>query len=87
MRNFDWNSKSGFLAALAKRHGRTSSFWSSESGLMTIMALFFMLIIFTAAGFAVDVMRFDRERARLQYSLDRPYWPPPTWIRTSAPAS
>ncbi len=71
MRNFDWNSKSGFLAALAKRHGRTSSFWSSESGLMTIMALFFMLIIFTAAGFAVDVMRYDRERARLQYSLDR----------------
>ncbi|MGV6805141.1 MAG: pilus assembly protein TadG-related protein [Ruegeria sp.] len=38
---------------------------------MTIFALFLLMIIFAASGFAVDVMRYDRERAKLQYALDR----------------
>ncbi|WP_245709633.1 VWA domain-containing protein [Ruegeria halocynthiae] len=38
---------------------------------MTILALFLVMMVFTVAGFAVDVMRHDRERVRLQYALDR----------------
>ena len=44
---------------------------ASESGAMTILTLFLIMIVFVAAGFAVDVMRYDRERAKLQYALDR----------------
>ncbi len=46
-------------------------FLRSENGAMTILALVLIMGIFAAAGIAVDVMRFDRERARLQYALDR----------------
>ncbi|WP_424833218.1 pilus assembly protein TadG-related protein [Ruegeria sp.] len=38
---------------------------------MTILALFLFMIVFTVAGFAVDLMRYDRERVKLQYALDR----------------
>ncbi len=38
---------------------------------MTILSLGLILVIFTVGGFAVDMMRYDHERARLQYSLDR----------------
>ncbi|WP_299982426.1 pilus assembly protein TadG-related protein [uncultured Ruegeria sp.] len=51
------------------RHLR--NFTSSTDGSMTILALFLIMIVFTVAGFAVDVMRYDRERVRLQYALDR----------------
>ncbi len=47
------------------------SFLRSESGSLTILTLFLIIILFLASGFAVDVMRFDRERAKLQYALDR----------------
>ncbi len=47
------------------------SFLRSESGSLTILTLFLIVIVFLATGFAVDVMRFDRERAKLQYALDR----------------
>lgn len=46
-------------------------FVASTDGTMTILALFLIMMVFTVAGFAVDVMRYDRERVRLQYALDR----------------
>ncbi len=52
--------------------GRTPAvFWRSENGTMTILGLALMMVVFAVAGFAVDMMRYDHERARLQYSLDR----------------
>ncbi|UWR08577.1 TadE/TadG family type IV pilus assembly protein [Ruegeria arenilitoris] len=72
MRNFEWTSTRSEKPRQADRcRGAVESFVTSESGTMTIFALFLLMIIFTAAGFAVDVMRYDRERARLQYALDR----------------
>lgn len=53
------------------RVNSAKSFISHDSGSMTVLALFMMMMIFIASGFAVDVMRFDRERAKLQYALDR----------------
>lgn len=72
MRFFEWtsnNTETRTAPGRCQSAGR--SFLASESGTMTIFALFLLLIIFTAAGFAVDVMRYDRERAKLQYALDR----------------
>ncbi len=46
-------------------------FVKTEDGSLTILTLFLIIIIFMASGFAVDVMRYDRERAKLQYALDR----------------
>lgn len=73
MRNFEWTPKhlSGHLQRCRHDCREDETFLSSELGTMTVFALMMMLIIFTVAGFAVDVMRFDRERAKLQYALDR----------------
>ncbi|WP_254444571.1 pilus assembly protein TadG-related protein [Ruegeria arenilitoris] len=38
---------------------------------MTILSLFFIMAVFMVAGFAVDMMRYDSERVKLQYALDR----------------
>ncbi|MES0861685.1 Tad domain-containing protein [Ruegeria sp. SCPT10] len=38
---------------------------------MTIFTLGLIMVVFAVGGFAVDIQRFDHERARLQYSLDR----------------
>ncbi|EEE39059.1 hypothetical protein RKLH11_2905 [Rhodobacteraceae bacterium KLH11] len=53
----------------SSRHLRR--FAVSTDGSMTILTLFLIMIVFTVAGFAVDLMRYDRERVRLQYALDR----------------
>lgn len=50
---------------------RLVTFSASESGVMTILTLFLILIIFTVGGLALDVMRHDRERLKLQSALDR----------------
>lgn len=71
MRKLNWNSKiirSG-LEHRCSRHARR--FAQETDGSMTILSLFLVMIVFTAAGFAVDMMRYDRERVKLQYALDR----------------
>lgn len=50
---------------------RASSFGSDETGTMIIFGLFIFVIMLVAGGMAVDFMRFERERARVQYTLDR----------------
>ena len=47
------------------------SFVRSEDGTMTIFTLGLIMVVFAVGGFAVDIQRYDHERARLQYSLDR----------------
>ncbi|WP_171210151.1 MULTISPECIES: pilus assembly protein TadG-related protein [unclassified Ruegeria] len=71
MNKFVWKSKRNGMTQNFSALRRLRSFGKSDSGSMTILTIFLILVIFTAAGFAVDVMRFDRERARLQYALDR----------------
>ncbi len=50
---------------------RLQSFARDDDGFMSILALFLIMMVFTVAGFAVDIMRYDRERVKLQYALDR----------------
>lgn len=50
---------------------RLGRFSRDEDGSMVILGLFVFLIILTVAGVGVDLMRFERDRASLQYTLDR----------------
>lgn len=59
------------LNLLARMKHRAMSFRSDETGTMIIFGLFIFMIMLVAGGMAVDFMRFERERARIQYSLDR----------------
>ncbi len=71
MKNFVCKLKLTKIKQADRCRHTSESFVKSEEGLMTILVLTLILIIFTVGGFAVDIMRFDHERARLQYSLDR----------------
>lgn len=71
MRKLFRNSESRRLEQSSRSDKRAASFLRSERGTMTILTLGLILVIFTVGGFAVDMMRYDHERARLQYSLDR----------------
>ncbi|UAB89928.1 VWA domain-containing protein [Ruegeria sp. SCSIO 43209] len=71
MRKFDLKAQFNRLCRENSCSRHLRHFVSSTEGTMTILALFLIVIVFTVAGFAVDVMRYDRERVRLQYALDR----------------
>lgn len=50
---------------------RLRGFARDESGTFTILGIFFFLIILVLGGIGVDLMRFERDRTNLQYTLDR----------------
>lgn len=52
-------------------HKRGRSFLSDDTGSMTIFSCYIFLIIIALGGIGVDVMRHERDRARLQGVLDR----------------
>ena len=57
------------LADRLRRHVR--GFAQEESGAMMIFALYIFIMIVMVAGIGIDLMRFERDRASLQYTLDR----------------
>lgn len=67
------NTNMGYPFRPQGRPGNSSlhSFARDESGSMSIFAMFMLLIIFLLAGAGVDIMRYERERVTLQYTLDR----------------
>jgi len=55
-----------------KRRLRVASHWSRrEDGTMTILGLFVFVTMLLVAGIAVDVMRMEHERVRMQGATDR----------------
>ncbi len=50
---------------------RLARFMRREDGTMTIYGCFLLMCILATVGIGVDVMRFEHERANLQYTLDR----------------
>ena len=50
---------------------RLRGFARSEDGALIVFGLMILVIMLAAAGLAVDTMRHERERARLQATLDR----------------
>jgi len=71
MSKLNWKSKPALSDGARRSVRHLRQFARETDGSMTILALFLLMIVFTAAGFAVDVMRYDRERVKLQYALDR----------------
>ncbi|SLN13806.1 hypothetical protein ROA7450_00225 [Roseovarius albus] len=47
-----------------------SRFRRDEDGAMTVLTLFFAIIMLIMAGFGVDMMRYEMHRARVQNTLD-----------------
>ncbi|TMV08037.1 hypothetical protein FGK63_11360 [Ruegeria sediminis] len=50
---------------------RSGEFHRDERGSVTILSVFLFLIILMVAGIGVDLMRYERDRAILQSTLDR----------------
>ncbi|MDA7967172.1 Tad domain-containing protein, partial [Ruegeria sp.] len=71
MKKFVCKSKTTDPRHTGRVSSRLRKFASSEDGSMTILVLFLFMTVLYAAGFAVDMMRYDRERVKLQYALDR----------------
>ncbi len=71
MRKFDLMAQFNNICRENRCSRQLRRFAARTDGTMTILAMFLVMMVFTVAGFAVDVMRYDRERVRLQYALDR----------------
>ena len=46
-------------------------FARDESGVMVIFAIYIFLMMLIIGGIGIDVMRFERDRTMVQYTLDR----------------
>ena len=65
---------SGRATAKALRHataGRLTDFGKSESGAMIIFGLIIFVLMLLIGGMAVDLMRFESTRSKLQSTADR----------------
>ncbi len=71
MIKFEWKLNKVNKSGANRVSKRLRRFAEDTDGSMTILTLFLLMIVFTTAGFAVDMMRYDRERVKLQYALDR----------------
>lgn len=58
-------------ARTAARTGFLRAFARDEDGAMLIFGVYAFLIILMVAGIGIDFMRFERDRSRLQATLDR----------------
>jgi len=54
-----------------RRPGRPGQFFKDDAGSMTIFGMFMLMCMMVMVGIGVDAMRHERERAHLQYTLDR----------------
>lgn len=50
---------------------RAQRFVSDESGVIAVFVLFLFVIMLAVGGIGIDVMRYERDRAKLQYTMDR----------------
>ncbi len=74
----NWTTQESLQAARRCRcngTGRASTFLRTfrqdESGAMLVFAVYAFLIILMVGGIGIDLMRFERDRSKLQYTLDR----------------
>lgn len=49
----------------------TRSFWRDENGNLIIFGVYIWVLIFMVTGIGIDLMRVERDRTALQYTLDR----------------
>ncbi len=60
-----------YSAGVSSRAGFLRRFARDESGAMLVFGVYVFLIILMVAGIGIDFMRFERDRSRLQATLDR----------------
>ena len=54
------------------RHGLGANrFWRDEHGSVTIFVVLLTMVMVSLGGLAVDVIRFESQRAQLQSAIDR----------------
>ncbi len=65
--------QTGFLCGAAARGplGRIMRFSRNEDGAMIIFGIYMLVLMLMIGGLAIDVVRFEHERSRLQGTLDR----------------
>lgn len=51
--------------------GRINHFAKAEDGALVVLVVFLLVIMLALGGIGVDVMRFERDRSKLQAALDR----------------
>ncbi len=59
------------LGRVSKLRKRMRGFRRDEDGNMLIFGVYVFVLILMVAGIGIDLMRFERDRAELQYTLDR----------------
>lgn len=57
--------------SLSRAAGGVRGFWRDESGNLIIFGVYIWVLIFMVAGIGIDLMRVERDRTALQYTLDR----------------
>jgi Flp pilus assembly protein TadG len=59
------------IGRIIPRSARLCRFARSEDGSTSVMALFLLMVMLVVGGIAVDLMRYENNRARIQSVLDR----------------
>ena len=59
------------LTAPDGRRASLKRFRQDEDGVMVMFAVYVFLMMLIVGGIGIDVMRFERDRTRVQYTLDR----------------
>ncbi|SLN48220.1 von Willebrand factor type A domain protein [Falsiruegeria litorea R37] len=68
----DAGKKAGPLSVASRTLShRAQRFAADESGVIAIFVLFLFVIMLAVGGIGIDVMRYERDRAKLQYTMDR----------------
>lgn len=65
------NLRSNVFNCRAKTVSFLRRFTRDEDGSLVIFAVYIFVMILMVGGIGIDLMRFERDRARLQYTLDR----------------
>lgn len=58
-------------AQVARREGFLKRFAREEDGVLLIFGVYVFLLVLMIGGIGIDLMRFERDRTQLQYTLDR----------------
>lgn len=66
-----FESASKIRLALRRPFSRVKTFTSDEDGAMYILAMFLFVVMLIFSGLAIDFMRYELHRTRLQATLDR----------------
>jgi Flp pilus assembly protein TadG len=64
-------SKMILIQRSAQARNRLSRFGRDEDGSLIIFGVYILVIILMVGGIGIDLMRYERDRAELQYTLDR----------------